>query len=133
MPEPSAAPTLVAHLGLNHAHPENVAVEALGFILRRSPAARDALGGLLRDGRWEVGPLERVETQRTDDEGGRPDLAVLDPGGRPRVLIEGKFGAPLTWSNSRRVSRRRCWSWLPTFAGTPCGGSFVTACVRHPS
>ncbi len=74
---------------------EDTAVEALGYILSRSAACRGALRDVLRSGGSEIGPIARVETQVSDEKGGRPDLAGFDEHGAERVLIEAKFWAGL--------------------------------------
>ena len=96
MPESPKQTTLLAHLIPKFAHPENVAVDALGHILTQSPAARAALGDLLRDGGADVGPIARVTTQAAGEDLERPDLAAFDDRGGERVLIEAKFWAGLT-------------------------------------
>ena len=91
--------TLLAHVVLKLAtHPENVAVEALGHILSSSPPTRIALENLLRAGGADIGPIVRVETQVSGEEGERPDLAGFDESGAKRLLIEAKFWAGLTES-----------------------------------
>ncbi len=91
--------TLLAHLVLKLAtHPENVAVEALGHILSSSAPTRMALEDLLRAGGADTGPIVRVETQVTGEEGERPDLVGFDDCGAKRLLIEAKFWAGLTES-----------------------------------
>ena len=96
MPDTSGSPTLLAHLVPKFAHPENVAVEALGHIFAHSASARDALSELLRDGGADVGPIATVQTQATGEGGEQPDLAVVDDRGGERALIEAKFWAGLT-------------------------------------
>ena len=96
MPDGSDPPTLLAHLVPQFAHPENVAVEALGHILANSAAARAALADLLRDGGADVGPIATVQTQATGEGGEQPDLALFDDRGRECGLIEAKFWAGLT-------------------------------------
>ena len=88
--------TLLAHLAwkLSDRH-EDIAVEALGFILR-SEATRTTLRQVLRDGGADVGPIVRVATQVGDDDGTRPDLVGSDQRGDESVLIEAKFWAGLT-------------------------------------
>ena len=88
--------TLLAHLAwrLSDRH-EDIAVEALGFILR-SEVTRNALRHLLRDGGVDVGPIARVATQVDSEDGTRPDLAGFDQQGEENVLIEAKFWAGLT-------------------------------------
>ncbi len=89
--------TLLAHLVPRFAsHPENVAVEALGHILGRSTACRQALSDLLRDAGADVGPIARASTQATSEGRKRPDLAAVDDNGDERLLIEVKFWAGLT-------------------------------------
>ena len=75
---------------------EDVAVEALGYILSNSPAARKALAETLKKGDIEVGPIDRVETWETGSEGEIPDLVCFDDKGEKQVLIEAKFWADLT-------------------------------------
>ena len=86
--------TLLAHLAprLGY-HPENIAVEALGYILSSSKEALSALDDMLGA---EVGPIRRVRTQVAYSDGCIPDLAGFDSNGVERVLIEAKFGAGLT-------------------------------------
>ena len=92
----AADSTLLAYLVPRVTHStENTAVEALGFILSRSAACRGALRDVLRSGGSEIGPIARVETQVSDEKGGRPDLAGFDEHGAERVLIEAKFWAGL--------------------------------------
>ena len=88
--------TLLAHLAwkLSDRH-EDIAVEALGFILR-SEATRNTLRQVLRDGSADVGPIVRVATQVGDEGGTRPDLVGSDRQGEETVLIEAKFWAGLT-------------------------------------
>ena len=54
---------------------EDVAVEALGFILSRSDSARRALRDLLQPGGLNVGELTDAKTQVRDETLARPDLA----------------------------------------------------------
>ncbi len=75
---------------------EDVAVEALGYILSNSAEARKALADTLKEGNVDVGPIDRVETWETGSEGEIPDLVCFDRNGVKQVLIEAKFWAPLT-------------------------------------
>ena len=75
---------------------EDIAVEALGYILSTSEAARSELLGLLRSGGAKVDGLSRIATQVTGDQGERPDLVCRDDKGDERLLIEAKFWAGLT-------------------------------------
>ncbi len=75
---------------------EDVAVEALGYILSNSEAARTALTNAVKDGGAEVGHITGVRTQSIGTEGERPDLSCYDENEAERVLIEAKFFAHLT-------------------------------------
>ena len=75
---------------------ENIAVEALGYILSTSEAAREGLVSLLQSGGAEVEGLSRIRTEVTGDKGERPDLVGWDENGDERLLIEAKFWAGLT-------------------------------------
>ncbi len=75
---------------------EDVAVEALGYILSRSDAARRALRDLLKLEGLDVGELTDAGTQVGDETLARPDLAIYDRERKERVLIEAKFWASLT-------------------------------------
>ena len=96
MTDDAGRDTLLAHLAwkLSDRH-EDIAVEALGFILR-SEATRNTLRQVLRDGGAAVGPIEHVATQVSDEGGTRPDLIGSDRHGEETVLIEAKFWAGLT-------------------------------------
>ncbi len=75
---------------------ENIAVEALGYILSRSEAARKALVEMMRAGEMSVNSIARVETQISMKKGARPDLVCYDGDGAVNVLIEAKSWAELT-------------------------------------
>ena len=93
----STGTTLFAHIAPRLTDRiEDVAVEALGFILSNSPAARRALADTLKDGGIEVGSIDRVETWEIGEEGEIPDLVCFDENGAKQVLIEAKFWADLT-------------------------------------
>ena len=103
----AADSTLLAHLApWLKGHTEDIAVEALGYILRESWAARDALRDVLRSGGSEIGPIEHVATQVSDEKGGRPDLAGFDEHGAERLLIEAKFWAGLQPGQPNAYLRR---------------------------
>jgi hypothetical protein len=92
----AAESTLLAYLVPRVTHStENTAIEALGYILSRSAACRGALRDVLRSGGSDIGPVARVETEVSDEKGGRPDLAGFDEHGTERLLIEVKFWAGL--------------------------------------
>ena len=75
---------------------ENAAVEALGYILNRSPASMKALNDLVQtvtDDLME--PITRVETQVVAADRSRPDFVGFDKNGAKRVIGEAKFWAGL--------------------------------------
>ena len=74
---------------------EDVATDALFFILSRSSSAREALSEFLGD---EHGPIPIAEAQpwTIDAHGAIPDLACMDEDDNLVALIESKFWAPLT-------------------------------------
>ncbi len=89
---------------------ENVATEALPFILSRSATARQALSDFLRDDHDSL-PIAKVQTWMTDAHGAVPALACLDDNDNPVALIESKFWAPLTPHQPVTY-----WEGLPTNA-----------------
>lgn len=79
---------------LSHQY-EDVATEALAFILDRDQAARDALIDLLRSAQPALSPT-LVFSAQDAHAGSRPDLAGRGPDGAREVFIENKFWAGLT-------------------------------------
>lgn len=89
--------TLFAHIAPRFTDRiEDITVEALAHILSSSEAARSALEETVRLGGVNVGSIDRVQTQVTNEEGGRPDLVAFNDKGAKQVLIEAKFWAGLT-------------------------------------
>lgn len=79
-------------------HPENLATEALSFILSSSASARRALLDLCRQlGHQGVDDLS-FKTQSSNDDGSRPDLIGRAVDGNEPIIIEAKFWAGLTSS-----------------------------------
>ncbi len=75
---------------------ENLATEALTWLLRRSAAARAALAGFASAADVDV-PGELTFTgQVGSPDTGRPDVVGTDASSRERFLIEAKFAAALT-------------------------------------
>lgn len=90
--------TLLAHLVPRLTNRvEDSATDALAFILNKSPASRDALGLLLREGEgsFDLDALANFDTQVTYRDGSRPDSVGYDQAGGKRLLIESKFWATL--------------------------------------
>lgn len=88
--------SLFAHLAtLFSTHPENLATEALGYILQQSRTARDAFRQLLSD---TLGPGFDLgwSTQAIGADQARPDLVGTSPTGEKAVVVEVKFWAGLT-------------------------------------
>ena len=75
---------------------EDIAVDALGFILSRSRAARTALQSIIETAVQHVGELTSAKTQVAGDDGARPDLVIFGSGGKERIIVEAKFWAELT-------------------------------------
>jgi len=78
---------------------ETIATEALGYILSRSEAARNALRDMIGIGGVDVGRIARVQTEvpiEVDGKEARVDLVGFDDGNAKRALIEVKFWAGLT-------------------------------------
>lgn len=89
--------SLFAHLALTFgSHPENLATEALGYILRTSPGARAGVADFLREAGCSVPDELRWVNQVGGQDGGRPDLVGLDGAGKQVLLVEAKFWAGLT-------------------------------------
>ena len=77
-------------------HPENLATEALAFIVNRSATMREELKNLFGRTGIELPPLARFRSQASDEQGNIPDLVGLDTMGAERLFIENKFWAGLT-------------------------------------
>ena len=89
--------TLLAHLSPSFtSQTENIAVEALGYILNKYSGSREGLDDVVRSGVRNVNPVVKVSTQVTALDGTRPDLVGLDESAAERVLVEAKFWAELT-------------------------------------
>lgn len=89
--------SLLAHLAYKFSgQTETTATEALGYILSRSEAARNALRDTLKTGGAHVGPIARVQTEVIGKKMERIDLSAYNEADEERVLIEAKFWASLT-------------------------------------
>ncbi len=88
---------VLSHLALRFSsHPENLATEALAYILQRSASARTGLNRIVQTLSGKDLALERFETQSSHEDLSRPDLCGLDADGNRSLLIEVKFWAGLT-------------------------------------
>jgi hypothetical protein len=90
------ADTVLAHIAAANPQKENLATEALAFILNRAPAARSALHRKIVTLLGEVPPITRVVAQVAVREESRPDIVVLAGDGQTLGYIEAKFWAALT-------------------------------------
>ncbi len=89
--------SLFAHLATRFApRPENLATEALAYVLQRSPAARREMARILRGAQAEFEGDLTFRTQSSGTEETRPDLAARTESGAEVALIEVKFWAGLT-------------------------------------
>lgn len=89
---------LLTHIARKIARsPENLATEALVFILQESAAARRGLARLM-EGQLALTGVEGLSfsSQGHEADAGIPDLVGTDAGGHERLLIEAKFWAGLT-------------------------------------
>ena len=74
---------------------EDVATDALFFILSHSTSAIEALSELLGDEHGPI-PIAKAQPWTTDAHGAIPDLACLDRDDKVIALLESKFRTPLT-------------------------------------
>lgn len=74
---------------------EDVATDALAFILNSSEACRVALRDLLSGDGFDLGVLSCLKTQVTYEDGSRPDMVGYDSRGRGQLVVESKFWAAL--------------------------------------
>jgi hypothetical protein len=89
--------TLFSHLATRFAaSPENIAIEALGFILSRSPAARAAFRALAGAGGVALPADLSFATQAAADDQARPDIEGCGPDLKRHCVVECKFWAGLT-------------------------------------
>lgn len=96
MSENAEHDTLLAHLAWMFAcRHEDIAVEALGYILQ-SESARRALVKLAQDAGAVLDTISQVHTQVIGDDASRPDLTCTDQCGKDCLVIEAKFWASLT-------------------------------------
>ena len=120
--------SLLAHLAYKFSgQTETTATEALGYILSRSEAARNALRDTLKTGGADVGPIARVQTEVIGKKMERIDLSAYNEADEERVLIEAKFWASLTGNQPSEYLNR-----LPN-DGKPSALLFVAPEMRLES
>ncbi len=89
--------SLFGHLAVRFgSHPENLATEALGYVLKKSAAARRGFIASMRQAGIDLPTDLDFVNQHASEDQGRPDLAGSDDSGGLRVLVEAKFHAGLT-------------------------------------
>ncbi len=89
--------SLFGHLALRFASkPENLATEALCYVLERYPSAANAFVGFLQHMGVKLHIPIKFKTQPATPEGSIPDLVGTDPEGRRVFIVEAKFWAGLT-------------------------------------
>ncbi|MDE2837894.1 MAG: hypothetical protein OXL97_10385 [Chloroflexota bacterium] len=88
--------SLLAHLAWRFpGATEDIATEALCYILRKQEGARTALADLLRSGGANPEPMDSFDTQRVYQRSKKPDLVAFN-GDKEVLLVESKFWAWLT-------------------------------------
>ncbi len=89
--------SLFGHLASRlSSHPENIATEALNYVLDRSTVARRAFVQYAAQDGTDLPETLSFRTQETGDDVAIPDLVGLDREGRQVLLVEAKFWAGLT-------------------------------------
>ena len=96
--------SLLAHLAWKFTgQTETLATEALGYILSRSVAAREALRDTLRTGGADVAPLCGVATEVIGEQDERVDLVAVDEQGSGGCSSRLSSGPVLPTINPRRI------------------------------
>lgn len=89
--------SLFGHLALRFQnHPENIATEALSYILGKSEIAKKSFLELVGKLNLNVNLSMSFSTQVTCDEQSRPDVVGFNEYGEKPIIIEAKFWAGLT-------------------------------------
>lgn len=90
-------PSLFAHLVQRFTtHPENLATEALAYVLAESPSAASALQQFASKAQPGIERPDAWLTQLPADDDSTPDLVGTDKRGSPVLILEAKFWAALT-------------------------------------
>ncbi len=85
---------------------ENLVTNAIGFLLRKSRAAKECFEKMLSEGCGEEISIGRIENQESLGAESRPDIAVYDKNGALRVLVEAKIWAGLTDAQPSQYLKR---------------------------
>ena len=89
--------TLFGHLALRFSpHPENLATEALLFLMNNSKDANGLFAEFLSGYGQEFPPVTRLASQVSSDGNTIPDLVAIDQAGSAVFIVENKFWAELT-------------------------------------
>jgi len=105
--------TVLGHLANRFAgQQENLATEALTFILRRSPAASGAFREFFRPIGLDCPGTFYIGTQQAGLDKSIPDMKCRDERGQLRVIVENKFWAGLT-ENQPKTYIRELFHELP--------------------
>jgi hypothetical protein len=89
--------SVLSHLTLRFStHPENLATEALAYVLDKSPVARRSMERLVAGLSGRTLDLHRFATQSVNEDQSRPDLVGIGSDGLQTLAVEVKFWAGLT-------------------------------------
>ena len=89
--------TLFGHLALRFSsHPENLATEALLYLLNNSRDANGLFAGYLSGSGQDFPTVTRFNSQVSSDDNTIPDLVAIDEAGDNIFIVENKFWAELT-------------------------------------
>ena len=120
----AANETLLSRIARRHTiGREDVATDALAFILERSPAARNAFADFLGAGEPGAAAITEVRTRSTLSSGAAPDLECRGEGDKVLAFMESKFWAELTPAQPVAY-----WEALP--AGAPATLLFLAPPYR---
>lgn len=89
--------TLFGHLATRFSsHPENIATEALLYILNNSDRGNDLFARFLADFEDLLPAITRFSSQVSSDDNTIPDMVGMDASGNRVLIVENKFWAELT-------------------------------------
>jgi hypothetical protein len=109
-----------------HAHPENIATEALTYVLGRSPTAAKAVIRLVSQFGIALSDPLMFRSQHIGPDTAIPDLVGLDGNGHHILIVEAKFWAGLTEHQPNTYLKR-----LPTDRHAAL--MFVAPSLRFPT